>query len=61
MKAEILKRCSVVCEPGSVVEISESQFRALGDFAKTAYVAKATSEPNAEAEKAYKKVVKKRG
>lgn len=34
MKAEIIKRCSVVCEVGSIVEISEGQFKALGDFCK---------------------------
>ena len=33
MKAEIVKRCSVVCEQGSIVEVSESQFKALGGFA----------------------------
>lgn len=36
MKVEILKKCSVVCEPGSIVEVSERQFMALGDFAKLA-------------------------
>ena len=34
MKAEIIKRCSVICEPGSIVEVSESQYKALGDFVK---------------------------
>jgi hypothetical protein len=34
MKVEIIERCLVVCEPGSVVEVSEGQFKALGDFAK---------------------------
>lgn len=32
MKVKILKTCSVVVEAGSVVEVSESQFKALGDF-----------------------------
>lgn len=45
MKAEIIKRCSVICEVGSIVEISEGQLKALGDFAR------AIKEPEAEAEK----------
>lgn len=48
MKAEIIKRCSVICEVGSIVEVSEGQFQALGDFAKAV---KAVKEPEAEAEK----------
>jgi len=32
--AEILKPCTVTCQPGSVVEITEEQFRALGDAAR---------------------------
>lgn len=33
MKVMILKRALITVEPGSVVEISESQFKALGDRA----------------------------
>ncbi len=29
--AEVLKVCTVTCQPGSVVEIDERQFRLLGD------------------------------
>ena len=29
--AEVLKTCTLTCQPGSVVEITERQFRALGD------------------------------
>lgn len=29
--AEVLKPCTVTCQPGSVVEITEQQFRTLGD------------------------------
>lgn len=29
--AEVLKVCTLTCQPGSVVEITERQFRALGD------------------------------
>lgn len=36
MKVKILKACTVICEPGSIVEVSERQFLALGDFAKLA-------------------------
>lgn len=32
MKGRIVKRCSVICEPGSIVEVTESQFKALGGF-----------------------------
>ncbi len=53
MKAEIIKRCSVICEVGSIVEVSEGQFKALGDFVKEVKVSK---EPEAEADK---KIVKK--
>lgn len=28
--AEVLKACTVTCQPGSVVEVTEQQFRALG-------------------------------
>ena len=34
MKVEIIKRCSVVCEPGSIVEVTESQYKTLGGFFK---------------------------
>lgn len=54
MKAEIIKRCSVICEVGSIVEVSEGQFKALGDFAK------AVKEPEAEAEKKHVRKTAKR-
>lgn len=28
--AEVLKTCTLTCQPGSVVEVTERQFRALG-------------------------------
>ena len=34
MKIEITKRCSVICEPGSIVEVTESQYKTLGGFFK---------------------------
>lgn len=34
MKLKIVKRCTVVCDPGSIVEVSERQALALGDFAE---------------------------
>ena len=34
MKVEITKRCSVICEPGSIVEVTEGQLKTLGDFCK---------------------------
>lgn len=33
MRAQIVKTCTVVCSPGSVVEITQDQFLALGDSA----------------------------
>ena len=32
--AEILKPCVVCCQPGSVVEVTETQFRCLGGAAR---------------------------
>ena len=54
MKAEITKRCSVVCEVGSIVEVSESQYKALGDFAipvNEIKPKKAEAEPETKTEK----------
>lgn len=34
MKLEITKTCSVICEPGSIVEVSEKQANVLGGFSK---------------------------
>lgn len=31
LTAEVLKPCTITCQPGSVVEITAQQFRALGD------------------------------
>lgn len=52
MKAEITKRCSVICEPGSIVEVSESQFQALGDFAKKYKAPVKSTEEKSEPAKA---------
>lgn len=32
--AEILKPCVLCCQPGSIVEVTETQFRCLGDAAR---------------------------
>ena len=53
MKVEILKACTVICEPGSIVEVSERQFAALGDFAKP--VNEKAEAPKKSAPKAAKK------
>lgn len=47
MRARIEKTCTVVCGPGSIVEITQDQFLALGDAAvKTDDVSKLdTKEP----------------
>lgn len=34
MKARILKACCITVLPGSVVEVSEGQFKALGAYAE---------------------------
>ena len=34
MKVEILETCSLVAQKGSIVEVSESQFEALGGFCR---------------------------
>jgi hypothetical protein len=33
MKVKIIERCSVVCEVGSICEVTESQYKTLGGFA----------------------------
>ena len=55
MKAEILKTCTVICEPGSIVEVSERQFQALGDFAKPVKTEAPKEAPKKTAPKAVKK------
>ena len=34
MTAEIMKTCTLTCQPGSIVEITVTQFLALGDAAR---------------------------
>lgn len=34
MKVEILETCSLVAQKGSIVEVTESQFEALGGFCR---------------------------
>ena len=41
MKMKIVKRCTVVCVRGSIVEVSERQALALGDFAEPVVETKA--------------------
>lgn len=40
MRARILKTCTVVCGPDSIVEVTQDQFLALGDAAVEAEVPK---------------------
>lgn len=42
MKVRITERCSVVCEVGSICEVTESQYKTLGGFAEP-YVEKTES------------------
>ena len=59
MRVEILKPCTVICEPGSIVEVSERQALALGDFAKP--VKEAAAQKKVEApKKAAPKAAKKK-
>lgn len=44
MKAMIKETITVVCEPGSIVEISEDQFMALGNAAEAVTNEKLTTE-----------------
>lgn len=55
MKAEIVKTCSVICEPGSIVEVSERQYMALGDFAVPVKQKAETPEKKAAPKAAKKK------
>ena len=59
MKALITQKVTLTVEPGSIVEISESQFKALGDKAVT-YKEEAKGEkPAATPEKTSKRTRKK--
>ncbi len=57
MKARILKACCITVLPGSVVEVSEGQFKALGAFAEE--VAEQAKEEAAEEKPAAKKTAPK--
>jgi hypothetical protein len=54
MFAKILKKVTLTVEPGSIVNISEGQFKALRDKAET-YKAEAKEELKAKAPKAEEK------
>lgn len=34
MKIQLLRKCCVVAEEGSIVEVSEDQYKVLGDFCR---------------------------
>lgn len=57
MKARILKACCITVLPGSVVEVSEGQFKALGAFAEE--VVEQAKEEAAEEKPAAKKTAPK--
>lgn len=57
MKARILKACCITVLPGSVVEVSEGQFKALGAFAEE--VVEQAKEEVAEEKPATKKTAPK--
>jgi len=57
MKARILKACCITVLPGSVVEVSEGQFKALGGFAEQ--VVEQAQEEVAEEKPAAKKTAPK--
>lgn len=58
MKALITKKVTLTVEPGSIVEVSEGQFKALGDIA-VAYKEEAKEEEPVEVEKEPEEVVEK--
>lgn len=45
MKARIVKTCTVVCDAGSIVEITQDQFLALGDAAVKVSESKTAKTP----------------
>lgn len=57
MKVRILKACCITVLPGSVVEVSEGQFKALGAFAEE--VVEQAKEEAAEKKPAAKKTAPK--
>ena len=56
MKALITKKVTLTVEPGSIVEVSEGQFKALGDIA-VAYKEEAKEEKPVEVEKEPEEVI----
>lgn len=56
MKALITKKVTLTVEPGSIVEVSEGQFKVLGDIA-VAYKEEAKEEEPVEVEKEPEEVV----
>ena len=59
MKARILKPCTVVCNEGSIVEITEGQFLALGDSCEKISEEVVADEPKEEKTTAKKTTKKK--
>lgn len=57
MKARILKACCITVLPGSVVEVSEGQFKALGAYAEE--IADKAKEEVADEKPAAKKTAPK--
>lgn len=51
MKVEILETCSLVAQRGSIVEVTESQYSALGGFCRLVSEEKPVEKPK-KAEKA---------
>lgn len=58
MKALIRTACMVVCHPGSVVEVSEDQFKALGDRACPVREIALAEKPEKATEKAVEVTLK---
>jgi len=58
MKVLITKKVTLTVEPGSIVEVSEGLFRALGDKA-VAYKEEAKEEEPVEVEKEPEEVIEK--
>lgn len=60
MRARILKPCTVVCGPDSIVEVTQDQFLALGDAAVEAEVSSLDTTPK-KAASAKKATTTKKG
>lgn len=60
MLVKILEKVTLTVEPGSIVEVSEGQYKALGDKAETYKVEAKEVEPKAKPKAPAKKATSKK-